>query len=553
VPTFTIAGDWNELFKGASLKTMEATLFPAVLARSGWKPTISRAVRRASICDIIPLSGSNEPLWAVMIDMALPEGRQQRFCLPLAVAVGAAAREIEDEYSTSILARVQRGDERGVLYDGSFSGTVQRGLLDLVARRKRVRGRAGALSGVLWRSSEVSSDTLSTIDHSARTELRQRNVFVEYDHNLLLKLYRALDQGVPPELELMRFLRERAGYDNIPPIVGTIIYSRRGAPAATAALLERYVPNQGNGWAVTRYAVGNYLEQILSGREEELEGIEVRSPLTGVSVPEIPEYIHDRIGGVFLEQMNLLGIRTAELHRALASDDKDEAFAPENFSQLYRRSLYQSFQALVRKTMGGLEKKLKELNGKGRLEASAVLGMRGRIVEAMRAGTSADVDGVKMRIHGNLHLGHIIYTGRDFVFSGFGGDPLRPLGERRLKYSPLRDLASLMRSIHEAAWRSLTDRHEFRSRDVESLAPWLMPWAHAVTGELLRAYLAVPGIEALIPGSTGAIRRLVGAYMLAESLERILDDVRSTTNARLLGDLRALSTLLEALVDPEES
>ncbi|MBD3357493.1 MAG: hypothetical protein GF363_10075 [Chitinivibrionales bacterium] len=392
---------------------------------------------------------------------------------------------------------------------------------------------------------------VSTIDHSARAELRQTNVFVEYDHNYLLKMYRALDEGMPPELELLRFLRESAGYQNIPSVIGTIVYSRRGSFSATLALLERYVPNQGNGWGVARDAVANYLERILSTREEPGR-MNIQYPLYDGAAAEIPEYMRDMIGGVFLEQMNLLGRRTAELHCALASKSDDDAFRPEPFTHLYRRSLYQSFQALVRKTLVKLEKKAGELDEGDRADITKILGLRTRIVEVMRGGTSSDVDGYKMRIHGNLHLGHVIYTGRDFVYSGFGGDPLRPLGERRLKYSPLRDLASLIRSIHEVAWRSLTDKHEFRSIDVDSLAPWLTPWAHTVTGELMRAYLTVDGIEKLIPGDRGAVRRLVGAYMIAESLERALSDLERN-HSRLLGHLREITTILDVLGGKQES
>ncbi|MBD3315226.1 MAG: maltose alpha-D-glucosyltransferase, partial [Chitinivibrionales bacterium] len=118
IPMLNITGDWTNLFTGASLKAFESSLLPAVLTRSGWRPTISRAARRASITDVIPLKEAKEPYWAVIVDMALPEGRTKRFCVPIAVATERSAQELEDEFPTSVLARVRRGDEEGIVYDG---------------------------------------------------------------------------------------------------------------------------------------------------------------------------------------------------------------------------------------------------------------------------------------------------------------------------------------------------------------------------------------------------------------------------------------------------
>ena len=267
------------------------------------------------------------------------------------------------------------------------------------------------------------------------------------------------------------------------------------------------IANEGDAWTLTLDAVGSYYDRVLS-RKADLDG-------AGSA-----QLIEELIGGIYPEKARLLGQRTGELHRALASENDDPAFAPEPFNAMAQRSVVQSMRASSRRAFELLRKKLDDLPDAFRTEAEEVLAAEKQILAQERRLLEQRSAAHKIRIHGDFHLGQALYTGRDFIFLDFEGEPARPLGERKLKRSALRDVAGMMRSFQYAAYSALW-QPAMRPEDVPFLERWADVWYREMSSTFLQSYLAATSDAPFIPRNEGDLRIALEAYLLDKAVYEI--------------------------------
>jgi maltose alpha-D-glucosyltransferase/alpha-amylase len=349
-------------------------------------------------------------------------------------------------------------------------------------------------------------------------QTEQINTSILYGNRMLLKLYRRVDEGINPDTEIGLFLSERLGYRAIPPFAGAIEYRKPEAEPMVVGLLQAFVPNQGDAWRFTLDEIARYLERVLSRGSEPPPPLELSLSPLGIAYQEIPVFLQELIGGVYLEMAGLLGKRTAELHQALASETEDPAFMPEPFTTHYQRSIFQSMQSLARQELQLLKTKLKELPEAARKEAQTILGREKEILERFRRILKTKLTGMRIRIHGDYHLGQVLYTGNDFVIIDFEGEPARPLSERRLKRSAFRDVAGMLRSFHYAAFTGLLHHASLRPEDLPLLEPWAELWHRYVGGAFLRAYLDAAADAPFLPKDSEQTELLLNAHLLNKAI-----------------------------------
>jgi len=284
------------------------------------------------------------------------------------------------------------------------------------------------------------------------------------------------------------------------------------------------VPNQGDAWKYTQSTLAGYFkaaEMRVNGDPPVLP----RSLLL-TSSGELPEIATQTIGA-YLDSARLLGKRTAELHLALSSDATDIIFAPERISPQDQRSIYQSISGLSMRAMELLRSQLSRLPQDAREDARDVLELEPQIAHALKAFLVRRLTTTRIRIHGDYHLGQVLYTGHDFVVIDFEGEPTRTLYERRLKRLALRDVAGMLRSFHyacQAALRSDQVAPELLAR----LQPWARLWVDSVSVVFMRSYLATAGTASFTP-QTPADLELQLTTML---LEKALYELRYELNSR---------------------
>src|SRR5439155_13469352 len=199
----------------------------------------------------------------------------------------------------------------------------------------------------------------------------------------------------------------------------------------------------------------------------------------GLAQGEVPPLVQELIGRYF-DSARLLGQRTAELHLALGADTFDPAFAPESITTLYQRSLYQSLRNVQQRTLHDLTLAMHLLPAEVQAEARQVLVHSDEMLRRFQKVVTRRLGGKRIRCHGNLGLGELLFTGKDFAIIDFEGEAGRSLGERRVKRPALSDVATMVRSFHHAAVGALLGQEHprgrtpgmIRSEDVALLEPW---------------------------------------------------------------------------------
>jgi maltose alpha-D-glucosyltransferase/alpha-amylase len=305
-----------------------------------------------------------------------------------------------------------------------------------------------------------------------------------------------------------------------------------GREAAALAVVQEYVVNEGDAWAFTLDAVSAFYERAAATAAE-----------VAPSPARVAELTDDYLG--FAHQ---LGTRTAELHRVLAGR-ADPAFAAEPFSALYQRGVFQNLRNQAKEAVTLLRRRLADLPEDALSAAEQVVAAADEILRRVRELTQTRIGAVRIRTHGDYHLGQVLWTGRDVVIIDFEGEPGRPLSERRHKRSALADVAGMLRSFHYAAFGTLLNPRvggAVRPEDIASLEPWATAWYSAVSGAFLEGYLEGAAGQPFVPRE----RPEVDALLELAMLQKVLYELNYELNNRPDWVSIPLRGLLELLRPP---
>jgi maltose alpha-D-glucosyltransferase/alpha-amylase len=266
-------------------------------------------------------------------------------------------------------------------------------------------------------------------------------------------------------------------------------------------------------------------------------------PLLDLAGEDVPALAQEEIGS-YLADAGLLGQRTGELHVALASDSADPAFAPEPFTTLYQRSLYQSVRTQTRQAFLLLRRHLKALPEPTRADAHQVLAREEELLLRLRSVFEQPIQAMRTRCHGDYHLGQVLFTGKDFVILDLEGDPHRSLSDRRRKRTPLRDVASMLRSFHYATVAAVK-LGKIRPEDVPILQPWARLWHLWVSVAFFKAYLAVAATDSFLPKRPEELRILLDHSLIKRCVNELRFELANNTD-RVRIPLRGLLHMLPA-------
>jgi maltose alpha-D-glucosyltransferase/alpha-amylase len=523
LPVLTVSGGWASIFRGKS-KTALEQLLPEYLRMRRWFGGKSRRIKRAVIREVLPLPNRAASASIALVQVEYMEEDEELYALPMAYASGTQADELLQEHQPFVVCRIRLKDEgqEGILHDAVADKAFCMTLLHAVARPRRRKGTTGELLAThsrAFRQLGGTRDDEGSLEPSLLTG-EQSNTSVVYGDRYILKLFRRVTPGINPDLEVGRFLTERR-FPHIPPVAGAIEYREGRQETTTLAVLHGFIPNEGNAWAYTLDLLGHYFEGIMARQRASEPVSPPKKHMLDLADEALPTEVYDEIGN-YLESARLLGQRTAELHTALSSAPDYPGFAPEPFSKLYQRALYQSMRNLGRQVFRLLRRTVKDLPDEIKREAEAVLEQESEVLALFRKVADKKISGMRIRCHGDYHLGQVLYTGRDFVIMDFEGEPARPIGERRIKRSPLRDVAGMLRSFHYADYAALFSLQERGFLQGEEEFTLMERWAHFwhqwVCSAFLKAYLEVARKGNFLPEKSEDLRMLLDLYRLEKAV-----------------------------------
>jgi len=406
----------------------------------------------------------------------------------------------------------------GLLYDPFGDPEISRQLLALVEQGGRLRGERNELAAT---ASPVFAEIRGAGDlEPMPLKAEQSNTSVRFGDRLILKLFRKLEPGINPDLEIGRFLTEQTDFRHSPRVAGALeIRDRRHEPM-TLGVLQEFIPNEGDAWSYTLDSLGRFFDRVQLAWGQQDGAVPVPAePLIDLAEREMSADDFERIG-TYVPTVRLLGERTAELHIALAAG-KGKDFEPEPFSELYQRSLYDSMRSLTKKNLRLLRQRLSALPEAARPAAEWALAAEDRLLERFHRLTSRKLAAERIRTHGDYHLGQVLYTGRDFVILDFEGEPARSLSERRLKRSPMRDVAGMIRSFQYAAYVALFEEAAAGVAPPEALPAlegWALHWERWVSATFLQAYLQRARGAGFLPPSPEEREILLDCYLLEKAI-----------------------------------
>jgi len=486
VPELVTAGSWEELLQPAARPRLEQ-LLPSYLRTRRWYGGKARRLKTARIADVVRVPHAGSATFVLLVHSEYSDGDPETYLIPLTCATGTRAAEMLANPESNVLCRVGGTAEPCVLHDALGQPEFGEALLDLIGRRRRVRGERGGIGGSPDPGFARLRGPLDTPLHASLSPAEQSNNSVIYGERLILKVYRRVEEGPNPDLEVSRFLAEHARFTHIPEVGGSLDYRFANGRLGTVGMLQAYVPNGGDAWRFTIDHLGRYFD-------------------------------HPGELAAYLEAVRLLGRRTAEMHLALASDFERPDFAPAASTMLDQRSLYQSVRSQATQALALLRR---ALPASVQADATLLLGLEGELMGRLRALLQRPITATRIRTHGDYHLGQVIWTGSDFMIIDFEGEPARPLAERRLKRWPQRDVAGMLRSFDYAFHTALGDRPDVDRASARN-------WIDAVQAAYLAAYHELAAGAAFLP-AVETDRAIVLETFL---LEKALYEVRYELNNR---------------------
>jgi maltose alpha-D-glucosyltransferase/alpha-amylase len=506
VPAINARAELATLLANGQRTQIERDILPNYIRGCRWFGAKARTVREMKVSEQIPISPENDAARFWFVEVHYTDGSPETYTLPVQIASGDAAHAIERSAPHAVIARFN-GSQNTILFDAIWDAGFREKLFRLMQDRHRTSGILGELLGT---ANESLTQNLRSAVPSEVLSVEQSNSSMLFEDKFFLKLYRKLEDGVNPDVEVTRFLTERSTFQNVPAFGGAIEYRRGPKNEPTVVcLLQSAVASECDAWKLTLDSVGRYFERVLAKKGD----------LQNETAP-VGALLDELIGGIYPEKAKLLGQRTGELHRALASNTDDRAFAPEPANAMAQRSVYQNMRALLRRAFTLLQKKVEDLPEAFREEAKQVLAAEDKILAQEKLLLDCRTNVAKIRIHGDYHLGQALYTGKDFVILDFEGEPARELGDRKRKRSALRDVAGMMRSFQYAAYSALW-QPTMRTEDVPFLEHWADLWYRQMSSVFLQSYLSTTAGAIFIPQNTDDLQIMLEAYLLDKAVYEI--------------------------------
>ena len=508
-PVLRVSENWDELLtdRRRQLENALALYLPS----RRWYGSKTRHVSRLRIDDIVPIRmRSVQPASLVTVRVEYDSGEPDSYALILSAVAAERVAAIERNVPWALIAPVELADGTQLhLVDAIAVPEVAVGLLEAFRTKAKLNGAKGVLTfatepGVRVRPAD--EDLHTTVSRS-----EQSNTSMMFGSEFVLKLIRRLEAGVHPQVEMGRFLAKSKFAEHVAKLAGTVSYAENGGKPVVLGVMERAVPHQYDAWTFAVESLGLILEEVAASQD---------------LPPDLPKHPHPmempaphsrltEVAGAWLGFARLLGQRTAELHLALA-DAKDNAdFVPERYTPFYQRALAQGFRVQARSSLRLLRGSLGSLPEKVQDKAKRVLQNEEALLERLHEIASRNLESTRIRCHGDLHLGQVLVSGREAVFIDFEGEPARSLGDRRIRRSPLKDVAGMVRSFHYAsqfAWRELVQSQAAGlGTDLES---WSRAWYLWTASEYISAYVAAASSGGLVTSIGGEHRFLFDAFML---------------------------------------
>lgn len=513
-----VGATWMSLARTRGV--FEHDVLPNYLARTRWYPEHSAKAIHPLLTSAVPFCdvGDNRP-WLAFFEAPQQGGSKTRYVLPMRIEWVRFDRE---RYNPRAFAAVRQGAREGTLLDVAtdeiFIALMLRNL-----RHSLVVDEAGSCLEFIP-TRQLLDKVERPLVHIRAVETEQSNSTALVDSDYVVKMYRKLQTGINPEIEVGRFLTEIAGFANTPALMGSVELVE-GEARSAIAIVHAFVENQGDAWTVTSAYLDRYVDE---------QRLLAKSDQPGDSEEQTP----------YLRYMSQTGRRVAEMQMALASHDEIEDFRPEPITPGDVRLWIDEIVTHAERAFEGLQQRRAGARESDRALIDQVLAERGRLRERLEALLPEAAAALKIRLHGDFHLGQMLIVKDDIFIIDFEGEPRRSLDERRRKAPAARDVAGLVRSIDYSATAALERALKVAPDENGKLALALDAWRDRSTAAFLGAYRETMVDARLWPTDAATANGILNFFLLEKAFYEIEYELAyrpEWLRVPLIGVLRVLS------------
>ena len=493
--TLVLREGWRDLVYGRERQVFERDALPQFLPTRRWFAE-KGGWSDATIDTGLALGAGDAGFLWTLIAVKSDRGTSM-YSLPLAIKWTRLDRAAPNS-TPEILSPVRRGAREGMLIDATGDKAFLTWMLTHLHQGAVIEHDGRTLE--LLPSQAFARGDAPAIEEVRTSGAEQSNTNAIINTDYVVKFFRRVQPGINPDAEISRFLTDVANYSNVPQFIGTVELVQDNTRFAVA-IVQRFVENQGDGWALTSAYLDRFLDEL--------------RVLAQDAMAEAEEHT------VYLLRARQIGIRLAELHKALASSSDDPNFAPEPTKAEDLDSWTAELLRSAEHNFEQLERRMSELHESAQALAEALLTRRDEVMKRIRDFLPSDLAGLKVRHHGDLHLGQILIVKDDVFIVDFEGEPERSIEARRQKAPAARDVAGLIRSIDYAGVAALDRVVEGPPEERARLTEAVNAWRELCVEAALQSYRETMADHAIWPPDQNEAARLLDFFVLEKAIYEI--------------------------------
>lgn len=446
--TYDFNESWEELLDNNTfLKIFLSEVLETYITKQRWFGGKANAIKYIELAEYFKIQQYGEIYFGLILEVNFVQAFYQHYFLPIAFVTN------ENFAQKDRILPINIKNQKGYIVDA----------VNLEAFRKLVFERiATALpkdtTKVQYHKSHFFTDIV--YKSSRFMGLEQSNTSLVYnDEKYVLKFFRRIFADKNPDYEMSRFLSEKKKFKNTPSYLGSINLVDADNDYITIALMQEMVPNQGDAWDYMLKELNTVFINIES-KSININTLPETDLFQQLTIQDIPQQIIDWAGLSLLTKIQNLAKRTAEMHIALGSEFEETAFTPAHFNGDYTVWLKNRMIYQFQNRLSAIENNLHKLDGLALKLAQEFLENKNSIRKRFTTFDWTKLKGERIRVHGDYHLGQILVKDNDFFILDFEGEPESTIRDRKVKQSPLKDVAGLFRSFHYAIYATIFNNKE---------------------------------------------------------------------------------------------
>ncbi|MFD2562272.1 phosphotransferase [Aquimarina rubra] len=444
---YTYNSDWSELFENPQfIKEFSEDILEPYIITKRWYGGKASALKYIELVEHFRIEDENDLFYGLVLEVNFREAFVQNYFIPLALVTDHNYAQEE------IITKIELNNKQGFLIDATLLESFRKQIFE-----KIIEGAKAKYGELEFRRGRGCKDYEYVSSKAMGVE--QSNTSIIFNDKYILKIFRRIFVDQNPDYEINKYLTDKGVFKNTPKYSGSITLRFSDKNVITLALMQRLVPNQGDAWEYFLNQLKGIYETLNHVHPDVMQ-LKPIDMFDRIDIKAIPEKIREYVPISFFEDIVQLGLRTAQMHVALGLERVNMQFTPQTYSSDYSVWLKNRLIYQFENRVNLVENNLHKLEGL-RLElAQEFLDNKKVIRKKLLDFDESKLKGERIRIHGDFHLGQVLVDDGDFYIIDFEGEPESTIRDRKVKQSPLKDVAGVFRSFNYAVYSTIFNNLE---------------------------------------------------------------------------------------------